>query len=55
MSNYNGSLALEELEDLELNLEDLLSLQHLPKSNVSNQKQPARRAAEIQGNLIISF
>jgi hypothetical protein len=55
VSTFNRSLALEEIKESTIQIDDLLPVRHLSISNASTDLQPACRVVKVSGNITVSF
>lgn len=55
MSYYNRSLALEDVQETEVKLEELLPVRHLTLSDVSTETQPVKQVVKVCGSITVSF
>lgn len=55
MSNYNRSLALEEMKESEVELGGYLPAKHLNLSNESTEAQLEHRVVKVCGTITVSF
>lgn len=55
MSILNRSLAVEEIERSDCDLEDLILVRHLSIRNASTEAQPVCQVVKVSGNITVSF